>query len=67
MKPNKARRVPRLLLEKTKAIDYATLAAPIGGTEPLGLVLALLVQQKKDTDLVSFLLAPNAGLEPATT
>ena len=31
MKPNKARRVPRLLLEKMTAIDYATLAA-LGGT-----------------------------------
>ena len=35
--------------------------------QPLGLVLALLVQQKKTPIWCLFLLAPNAGLEPATT
>ena len=32
VKPNQARKVPRTTLGCTMAIDYATLAAPIGGT-----------------------------------
>ena len=62
MKPNKARKVPSTALGCAMVVDYATvrgspkrsmslggprMAAPIGGTQPLGFVLALLVEQKK--------------------
>ena len=67
VKPNKARKVPSTTLGCAMVIDYAALVAPMGGTQPLGLVLALLVQQKKTPIWCLFLLAPNAGLEPATT
>ena len=79
---NKVGRVSSNLLEVVQIIDHTTtrgspkrsmslggslVVAPIGGTQPLGLVLALLVQQKKTPIRCLFLLAPNAGLEPATT
>ena len=38
VKPNKARKVPSTTLGCAMTIDYAALVAPMGGTQPLGLV-----------------------------